>query len=111
MYFQHLLKGTIVTDLILTGYGIARDRSVKNLNQFLPPDLRQAIEAALSLHGLSPTSLTKAHLGLARIVQQQGRIIADKHEYAYPDRLEEAVLNCVSNELALRGLNEGVDND
>ncbi len=105
------VETNLVTDLILTGYGIARDRGVKNLNQFLPPDMRQAIEAALARHGLSPTSLTKAHLGLARIVQQQGRLIADKHQYAYPNRLEEAVLNYVSSELALLGLNEDLDND
>ena len=104
------IETNVLTDLILTGYGIARDRGVKNLNQFLPPDLRQAIEAALSLHGLSPASLTKAHLALARIVQEQGRIIADKHQYTYPDRLEEAVLNYVSKELALLGLNEDLDN-
>lgn len=100
------IETDIVTDILLTGYGIARNRGVKNLNQFLPPDLRQAIEAALSLHGLLPASLTKAHLGLARIVQEQGRIIADKHQYTYPDRLEEAVLNYVSKELALLGLKE-----
>lgn len=96
----------LVTELLLTGYGIARDRGVKTLNQFLPPALRQALEAALSLHGLSPASLTKAHLALARIVQQQGRLIAAKHQYAYPEELEEVVLYYVSKELALLGLNE-----
>jgi hypothetical protein len=105
------VETNLVTDLLLTGYGIARDRGVKNLNQFLPPEQRQAIEVALSLHGLSPASLTKAHLALARIVQQQGRLIAAKHRYTYPDRLEEAVLNYVSKELALLGLNGGVEND
>lgn len=104
------IETNVLTDLILTGYGIARDQGVKNLNQFLPPDLRQAIEAALSLHGLSPASLTKAHLGLARIVQEQGRIIADKHQYTYPDRLEAAVLHYVSKELALLELKEDLDN-
>ena len=96
----------LVTDLLLTGYGIARERGVKTLNQFLPPELRQALEAALSLHGLSPVSLTKAHLALARIVQEQGRLIAAKHQYAYPEELEEVVLSYVSQELALLELNE-----
>lgn len=105
------VETNLVTDMILTGYGIARDRGVKNLNQFLPPELRQAIEAALSLHGLSATSLTKAHLALARIVQQQGHLIAAKHQYAYPAGLEEAVLTYVSKELALLGLNDGVENE
>ena len=76
------VETNLVTDMILTGYGIARDHGVKNLNQFLPPELRQALEAALSVHGLSATSLTKAHLALARIVQQQGRLIAAEHQYA-----------------------------
>lgn len=105
------IETNLITDIILTGYGIARDCGVKNLNQFLPPELRQAIEAALSLQGLPPTSLTKAHLGLARIVQQQGHILAAKHQYAYPDGLEAAVLTYVSQELALLGLNDDYDND
>lgn len=105
------VETNLVTDILLTGYGIARDHGVKNLNQFLPQDLRQAIEAVLSLHGLSPTSLTRAHFGLARIVQQQGRLIADKHHYEYPERLEAAVLAYVSKELALLGLHEGVEHD
>lgn len=100
------VETNLVTDLLLTGYGITRDRGVKTLNQFLPPELRQALEAALSLHGLSVASLTKAHFALARIVQQQGRLIAAKHQYAYPAELEEVVLYYISKELALLGLNE-----
>ncbi len=103
------VETTILTDIILTGYGIVRDRGVKNLNQFLPVDIRQAIESALSLQDLSPGSLAKAHLDLARIVQQHGRRIAEKHDYTYPRELEEAVLRYVFDELALLNVPQGED--
>lgn len=101
------VETTLLTDIILTGYGIKRDRGVKNLNQFLPADVRQAIELALSMDGLSPASLTKAHLALARIMQQQGRKIAAEHRYTYPGELEAAVLRYVSSELALLSMHDG----
>lgn len=97
----------LLTDIILNSHGIVRDRGVKNLNQFLPIDVRQSIEAALSMQGLSAASLAKAHLGLARIVQQQGRRLAEIHKYTYPTELEEAVLRYVLDELALLNLHEG----
>jgi hypothetical protein len=99
----------ILTDMIMTGYGIVRDRGVKNLNQFLPAELRESIEAALSMQGLSPATLAKAHLGLARIMQQHGRILAERHGYAYPSELETAVLRYVAAELVLLGIQASVD--
>ncbi len=99
----------LLTELLLTGHGIVRDTGVKNLNRFLPDDVRQTIEAALSLDGLSQTSLVQAHLGLARIVQTQGRTIAEKHQFAYPAALEAAVLRYVEEELAQLGLGNQVD--
>jgi predicted nucleotidyltransferase len=98
------IEATILTNIIIAGYGIVRDRGAKNLNQFLPPDARQSIETALSMQGLSPATLAEAHLGLARIMQKYGRSIAEKHQYAYPNNLEESVLRYVNRELALLSL-------
>jgi len=95
----------LLVDILLAGYGIARDRGVKNLNQFLPSDLRQALQAALFMDGLSAASLAQAHLHLAKVMQQHGPIIAAKHEYVYPANLETTVLRYVQQELALLGLN------
>jgi hypothetical protein len=91
----------LLVDVLLAGYGIARDRGVKNLNQFLPPDIRQALEAALWMDGLSTMSLAQAHLDLAQMMRQHGPIIATKHGYVYPADLEAAVLRYVHDELAL----------
>ena len=99
----------LLTELLLTGYGIVRDTGVKNLNRFLPADTRQAIEAALTFDGLSQASLVQAHLSLARIVQKEGRTIAEKHQFAYPDALEAAVLRYVGQELTQLGLGEQVN--
>ena len=95
------VQTNLLVNIILAGYGIARDRGVKNLNQFLPPDIRQALEGALSMNGLTPVSLAHAHLDLARIMQQHGPIIATKHAYTYPAELEAAALRYVRQELAL----------
>lgn len=98
------VQTNLLVNIILAGYGITRDRGVKNLNQFLPPDTRQALEGALSMNELTRVSLVHAHLDLARIMQQHGPIIAAKHGYAYPAELEVAVLRYVRQELALLGL-------
>lgn len=94
----------ILTDVILTGYDIRRDRGVKNLNRFLPADLRARIESALSMQGLSVVSVSQAHLNLAAIMREQGRAIAQARGFEYPQQLEEAVLRYVSEELALLGI-------
>jgi hypothetical protein len=105
------VETNLLTEILLTGYEIARERGVKNLNEFLPDDTQQVIEAALSMHGLSPVTLAKAHLDLARVLQQHGPTIAAKHTYEYPKDLEDAVLTYVSKELELLGLDVGLDND
>jgi hypothetical protein len=99
----------ILTDVLITGYGIARESGVKRLNEFLPADIQPAIEDALSMHGLSQQSLVEAHIKLARIMKQYGRIIAAQHDYTYPAELEAAVLDYVHKELVLLGLHTGLD--
>ena len=94
----------ILTDLLITGYGIARDSGVKRLNPFLPPALRPQIEAALALQGLTQAGLAQAHLALARIMQAEGRHLATRHGFAYPVELEQAVLDYVTRELAAIGI-------
>lgn len=89
----------LLGEILTTGYGVARDTGVKNLNRFLPGDTQAALEAALNLHGLTQQSLAQAHLGLAHIAQQHGRLIAQRHGFAYPHELEAAVLRYVEAEL------------
>jgi hypothetical protein len=96
----------LITDILLAGYGIARDRGVKHLNDYLPGDSRQQLEAALNMDGLTQASMAQAHLALAQLVQQHGPIIAQRHGFAYPAALEAAVLQYVHQELALLQLDQ-----
>lgn len=89
----------LVQDILLRGYGIVRDGGAKKLNQFLPPALREELEAALKLQGLSPGSLVDAHLALAALVRRHGRSVADRWGFDYPTALEEAVLHYAAQEL------------
>lgn len=95
----------LLTDILLSGYGIVRDRGVKHLNNYLPGDSRQQLEAALSMNGLTTAEMAKAHLALAHIMQQVGPDIAHRHGFAYPAALETAVLDYVHAELTPLGLN------
>jgi hypothetical protein len=106
-----IVETNLLAEILLTGYGIARDTGVKNLNRFLPGDTRRQIEEALSMHGLSQQSLAKAHLGLARMLQDHGRTIAARRHYEYPAELEATVLRYVHAELKLLGLEAGALDD
>ena len=97
----------ILVNVLLDGYGIARDAGVKKLNPFLPAELRDALEAALTMSDLSTRSLVTAHLALATIMQTHGPIIAARHGFAYPQALETSVLAYVDHELATLGLAAG----
>lgn len=94
----------ILVNVLLDGYGIARDAGVKKLNPFLPAPLRQSIEDALSVPTLTPEALAAAHLALARIMQEHGPIIARRHQIEYPHALEESALNYVHRELGRLGM-------
>jgi hypothetical protein len=94
----------ILTDVLISGYGIPRDSGVKRLNPFLPEGLRAEIEQALAFDGLSTSNLVQAHLALARIMQAQGRQLADCHGFEYPAELESAALGYVMRELGATGV-------
>jgi hypothetical protein len=98
------IESNILTDVIIQGYGIPRDSGVKRLNPFLPDALRQRIEEALALNGLTQSSLVQAHLALARIMQSEGRQIAARHYFDYPIELESAALEYAMQELAAMGV-------
>ncbi|MCC6454663.1 MAG: nucleotidyltransferase domain-containing protein [Caldilineaceae bacterium] len=93
------VESNILTDVLISGYGIPRDSGVKRLNPFLPEGLRAEIEQALAFDGLSLSSLVQAHLALARIMQAQGRQLATRHDFAYPAEVERAALAYVMREL------------
>jgi hypothetical protein len=95
---------TILTDVVISGYGIPRDSGVKRLNPFLPEALRAEIEEALSLDGLTNSSLVQATLALARIMQEEGRQLATRHGFEYPVEVESAALDYAMRELATMGL-------
>jgi hypothetical protein len=102
------IEMTILTDVLISGYGIERDSGVKRLNPFLPDELRLEIEEALALEGLTKNSLVRCHLALARIMQEEGRQIADRHSFEYPVELETTALEYTTNELAKLGILEWV---
>lgn len=89
----------IVTDILMAGYGVQRERGVKVLNPYLGDERRAELEAVLQLNGLNVESMVMAHMALADVVHKHGQIIAERHGFAYPAALEEAVLRYVAREL------------
>jgi Nucleotidyltransferase domain len=98
--FGLTVEVNILTDVLISGYGIARDSGVKRLNPFLPEALRAEIEAALDWNGLTKRNLADAHLALARIMQREGRELATRHGFTYPLEIETAALQYTMRELA-----------
>jgi predicted nucleotidyltransferase len=99
----------ILTDVLISGYGIAHDSGVKRLNPFLPEEARLEIENALAFsslnnEGLTNKGLADAHLALAQIMQEQGRQLATRHGFEYPTAVEDAVLQYTLNELTSLGI-------
>ena len=95
---------SLLTDILIRGYGGERDAGVKKLNGYLPAGTRSALEDALALQGLTRASLAQAHLALAVILQQHGPAVARRWDLAYPAALEATVLHHVADELAALGL-------
>ena len=97
---------TVLTDVLITGYGIPRDSGVKRLNPFLPDALRIEIEEAVSIDGLTVNSLVRATLALAHIMQREGRKIATRHGFAYPAEIEKTAMDYAVSELTALGVVE-----
>ncbi|MDA1191961.1 MAG: aminoglycoside 6-adenylyltransferase [Candidatus Poribacteria bacterium] len=98
------LEANLLGEVLIVGEGIVRDRGVKNLNAYLPDNVRVELERALEAGALSQESLATAHLRLATIMMRRGREIAARHGYDYPQALEETVIRYVSAELEQLGL-------
>lgn len=106
--FGLTIEMNILADVLISGYGIERDSGVKRLNPFLPDELRLKIEEALALEGLTKNSLAHCHLALARIMQEEGRKIANRHGFEYPVEIETTALEYTTGELARLGILEWV---
>lgn len=104
--FGITIEFNILSDVIISGYGIARDSGVKRLNPFLPEELRAKIEDAVNFDGLTIPSLIRANFALARIMQEEGRKIAAQLGFEYPAAVERAALDYTKEELALLGYAE-----
>jgi len=89
----------LITEILMAGYGVQRERGVKILNPYLGDTRCAELEAALQLNGLTVESLVVANRALAEIVRTQGPLIARRHGFVYPATLEKAVLRYVAHEL------------
>lgn len=94
----------LVTELLIVGEGVVRDRGVKNLNAFLAEDVRRDLEAGLPPADLSAQALADAHLRLAGLVQERGPALAARHGFTYPAELERTALTYAAQELEHLGL-------
>ncbi|WP_135229570.1 hypothetical protein [Deinococcus fonticola] len=100
MAFQGLsVELGLVTELLMLAAGAVRDRGVKNLNEYLPHDLREALERAVLPPSMTPPHLARAHLHLTEIVKIHGRQAAQALDFPYPAALEETVMHYVHAEL------------
>ncbi|MBX3053285.1 MAG: hypothetical protein KF753_17505 [Caldilineaceae bacterium] len=93
----------LLTDVLSLASSIRKDRGVKALNGFLPPEYRQLAEGATFLPELTLEALARFQLRLARILQEHGPLICEQWNVEYPQSLEDAALAYVARELAAMG--------
>ena len=93
----------LLTDVLCVQSGIRKDRGVKALNGFLPPELRCLAEDATSLPALTHEDLARFQLRLACIMQEHGPVICEQWQVDYPQALEDAALGYVAGELRQMG--------
>jgi hypothetical protein len=98
----------LLTDVLIAGAGVRNDRGAKARNDFLPAELRHAVESALVLPDLNTEALARLHLRLAALMQAHGPSLCAAWNIEYPRSLEEAALNYVKDELALLRLSVSV---
>lgn len=94
----------LLTDTLCVQSGVRKDRGVKALNGFLPPDLRRLTEDATTLPGLTGENLARFQLRLAQIMQEHGPAICARWQVDYPHALEAAALGYVAREMQALGL-------
>ena len=85
----------VLTDAFIAGSGVRNDRGAKARNDFLPTELRQAVESAISLPDLGDEALIQLHLRLAKLMQEQGPVLCARWQIPYPQEIEDAALNYV----------------
>ncbi|MEZ4634364.1 MAG: aminoglycoside 6-adenylyltransferase [Caldilineaceae bacterium] len=85
----------VLTDVFIAGAGVRNDRGAKARNDFLPADLRAAVESAIYLPELTDDALVQLHLRLARLMQQHGPILCARWQIEYPQQIEDTALNYV----------------
>jgi len=93
----------LLTDVLSVQSGIRKDRGVKAINGFLPPNLRRLAEDATSLPALTHEELARFQLRLAQILQEHGPAICAQWGVDYPQALENAALGYVGRELRRMG--------
>lgn len=89
----------LVTELLMLEAGAVRDRGVKNLNAYLPEDVRHELESLVLPQDMTQAGLAAAHVRLAELVRQRGPVIAEKLKFDYPLELERTVQRYVQDEL------------
>ncbi|WP_415786201.1 nucleotidyltransferase domain-containing protein [Deinococcus saxicola] len=89
----------LVTEILVIASGTIRDRGVKNLNPFLPENLRDELEALILPGSLTEQALADAHLRLAQLVRREGRKAASTLCFEYPEALEQTALTYAYKEL------------
>ena len=92
--------GQLANTLTL-GRGRPRDVGEKRMNELLTPDEQHELEQALALGQLTQASLTRAHMKLATMMSQRGRLAAQNIGANYPEELEQAVLSYIQKELGV----------
>ena len=88
------------------GRGRPRDVGEKRANELLEADERTELKRVLVLPELTQATLVAAHLELAQIMKRRGRLAAEQLNAPYPEKLEQAVLDYVHDELSRTGLVE-----
>ena len=94
----------LVSELLLLAHGQVRDRGVKHLNTYLPPEDRARLEQAMLPASLNLQDLADAHLHLATWVSREGPGWSPRLGATYPNELERVVVKVVREELTLLGL-------
>ena len=93
-----LAADTLAEALVYGGSG-ARYAGVKRLNEFIPDEWRDELEAALLSAGSSLRDIVETHLRLAALMRAHGPALATQHSVEYPAAFEATAIQYVRAEL------------